>query len=152
MPLTHAWNWHEPHPTGTVQQAMREWTVTGPLPLRELSPNWSGHWAKKHSATKGYRAVWWAIYKQAQIPRLDRIAVRIEFYTAMSPLRDAYRPFDISNALQSFQPGLNALQDAGVIATDSRKRLASIETVIYGTMKEHNGEAKVVVTIRETLK
>ena len=83
--------------------------------MRELSPNWRGHWSGKARAKKKLRAAWAACALEQGARRLlvPALSVRLEF---VPPDR---RARDLDNLLASCKAGLDGLAD--VLGVDDSK-------------------------------
>ena len=79
-----------------------------PWPPKELSPNYSGHWAPQASAKKKYRFAVRMLAMQAKwmIPEDGRINLEVEFYPPDN------RPRDKDNMIGAFKAGQDGLADA----------------------------------------
>ena len=79
-----------------------------PWPPKELSPNYSGHWAPQASAKKKYRFAvrMLALQERWEIPEEGPIYLEVEFYP---PDR---RPRDKDNMIGAFKAGQDGLADA----------------------------------------
>jgi crossover junction endodeoxyribonuclease RusA len=79
-----------------------------PWPPKELSPNYSGHWAPQASAKKKYRFAVRMLAMQAkwEIPEEGPIRLEIEFYPPDN------RPRDRDNMIAAFKAGQDGLADA----------------------------------------
>jgi len=88
-------------------------TITLPLPPRELSPNWRGHWAQKAKAVKKYRQLAWAVAMSETRCNWPTANAQATFY-----FRDRRRR-DRDNLLASLKSAFDGLTDAGVIDDDS---------------------------------
>ena len=79
-----------------------------PWPPKELSPNYSGHWAPQASAKKKYRFAvrMLALQERWEIPEEGPIYLEVEFYP---PDR---RPRDKDNMVGAFKAGQDGLADA----------------------------------------
>ncbi len=82
--------------------------LTLPWPPKELSLNYSGHWAPRAAAVKKYRFAVKILALQAkwQIPEEGKIYLEVEFYP---PDR---RPRDKDNMVGAFKAGQDGLADA----------------------------------------
>ena len=82
--------------------------LTMPWPvMRELSPNWRGHWSGKARAKKVLREAWYfeALAQGARKMTANRLTLHIEF---VQPNR---RSRDLDNLLASIKAGLDGLAD-----------------------------------------
>src|SRR3546814_7739224 len=79
-----------------------------PWPPAALKPNGShGHWSRKSSASKNYRADCLVLAKAARLKPVDGpMALRIEFYPPDKRRRD------LDNMLASFKYGIDAVAEA----------------------------------------
>lgn len=115
---------------------MKSITILMPWPLmRELSPNWRGHWSGKARAKKRLRAAWAASALEQGVRRIvaDRLTVRLTFVPPDKRARD------LDNLLASCKAGLDGLADVlGV--DDSRWSLA------ISKADEQGGFVRVEVT------
>ena len=82
--------------------------VTLPWPLRELSPNWRGHWAKKAKAVKAYRKACFVLAKEAGLTFDGPGEVHL-WITFNKPSR---RATDDDNLVASFKAGRDGIADA----------------------------------------
>ena len=82
--------------------------VTLPWPLRELSPNWRGHWAKKAKAVKAYRKACFVLAKEAGLLFDGPGEVHL-WITFNKPSR---RATDDDNLVASFKAGRDGIADA----------------------------------------
>lgn len=90
--------------------------LTMPWPvMRELSPNWRGHWSCKARAKKVLREAWYyeALAQGARKIDADRLNLRIEF------VQPNKRARDLDNLLASIKAGLDGLAD--VLGVDDSK-------------------------------
>jgi hypothetical protein len=130
-------------------------TLTLPLPPRECSPNYHGHWRKGWKAGGAYRqtARHLCMEKQAEWAPIQRagwpIRISAEFYCGLTPPWEPkrYRPLDITNAIQSLQQAVNGIVDAGIVPNDTHRYVTWGEVKLYRTRKEHDCRAEVVLTI-----
>lgn len=83
--------------------------------MRELSPNWRGHWSGKARAKKALRAAWAAEAKKqgAQAISAKALSIRLEFVPPDKRARD------LDNLLASCKAGLDGLAD--VLCVDDSK-------------------------------
>ena len=89
--------------------------ITLPLPPRETSPNWRGHWGAKSMAVKNYRSTAWTLALEAagkQLLWTSATAQATFFHTTK-------RNRDKDNALASLKPAFDGFADAGVVFNDS---------------------------------
>lgn len=79
-----------------------------PWPPKELSPNYSGHWAPQASAKKKYRFAVRVLATQAKwvIPEVGPVRLEVEFYPPDN------RPRDKDNMIAAFKAGQDGLADA----------------------------------------
>lgn len=79
-----------------------------PWPPKELSPNYSGHWAPQASAKKKYRFAVRMLATQAkwELPEDGKICLEVEFYPPDK------RPRDKDNMIGAFKAGQDGLADA----------------------------------------
>ena len=79
-----------------------------PWPPKELSPNYSGHWAPQAAAKKKYRFAVRILAMQhpLPIPEEGPISLEIEFYQPDNRARDQ------DNMIASFKAGQDGLADA----------------------------------------
>ena len=110
-----------------------------PWPPKELSPNYSGHWAPQASAKKKYRFAVRMLATQAkwEMPEDGKIYLEVEFYP---PDR---RPRDKDNMIGAFKAGQDGYPSAGLIAWllwggDSGKAWADAK---WAAIKRARGEA-----------
>jgi crossover junction endodeoxyribonuclease RusA len=104
--------------------------------MRELSPNWRGHWSGKARAKKKLRAAWAgaALEQGARRLMVDALTVRLVFVPPDKRARD------LDNLLASCKAGLDGLADVlGV--DDSRWSLAISKAA------EQGGFVRVEVTV-----
>ncbi len=85
-------------------------TFTFPWPPRMLSPNVSGHWAKKASTKKAYRTACKRIVDETQVnlsgmPPDATVSVLMRFYPPSK------RHYDWDNLIASMKAGLDGLAD-----------------------------------------
>ncbi len=95
------------------------------LPPIQCSPNYRGHWTKRHRASREYKAA--VFYKCIDLRN------RLNGEGKFSPIRVAglnltcifarHRIRDADNLLARFKPGLDALFMAGFILGDDMKHL-----------------------------
>src|SRR3546814_1668558 len=95
-------------PYTTLFRSVLSVIVHLPWPPAALKPNGShGHWSRKSSAAKKYRADCLVLAKAARLKPVDGpMALRIEFY----PLDKRRR--DLDNMLASFKYGIDAVAEA----------------------------------------
>lgn len=102
-------------------------TLTMPWPaLKELSPNWRGHWAARAKAKKTFRQVWWAeaLHQGAGKLNAEKLHVSLCFHMPDKRARD------LDNLLASCKAGLDGLADA--IGVDDSKwslEISKAETI-----------------------
>lgn len=79
-----------------------------PWPPKELSPNYSGHWAPQASAKKKYRFAVRVLATQAKwpIPEAGDVRLEVEFFPPDN------RPRDRDNMIAAFKAGQDGLADA----------------------------------------
>ena len=79
-----------------------------PWPPKELSPNYSGHWAPQASAKKKYRFAVRMLATQAKwpIPEAGDVRLEVEFFPPDN------RPRDRDNMIAAFKAGQDGLADA----------------------------------------
>lgn len=79
-----------------------------PWPPKELSPNYSGHWAPQASAKKKYRFAVRMLGAQAKwpIPEKGDLRLEVEFFPPDN------RPRDKDNMIAAFKAGQDGLADA----------------------------------------
>ena len=79
-----------------------------PWPPKELSPNYSGHWAPQASAKKKYRFAvrMLALQERWEIPEEGPIHLEVEFYPPDKRRRDQ------DNMIGAFKAGQDGLADA----------------------------------------
>jgi len=155
---------------------MTIWTVRGkrairnryrfelPLPPKEASPNFHGHWRAKHKAVSAYRRACSSVLRDmitpAFVPLEPPVKVHLDFYLCRSPdvfMRwgglfegdSFYYPRDGDNARASAKAAQDALIDAGFLKTDSNKTVQVGETRLHTTKKEHKGRTCLFVTLEE---
>lgn len=113
-----------------------------PLPPRELSPNWRGHWAKKWKASSQYRTTCRMLaYEAAKFSMPTKMRITATFRFADERQRD------LDNCVAAFKPALDGIVDAKLIFSDAEQWLA------YGAprierVKSKAGEG-VLVEIQE---
>lgn len=97
-----------------------ELVVMLPLPPRELSPNWRGHWAKKARAAREYRIAARAATLQAMVATLPVmfLPARTASVQATFRFRQARRR-DRDNLLASLKAAFDGVVDAGLLVDDS---------------------------------
>lgn len=94
-------------------------TITLPLPARELSPNWRGHWATKARAVQRYRMHAWAVARATApgplgpMPEWVRATAHTTFYLPDRRRRDR------DNLMASLKACWDGLVDARVLADDA---------------------------------
>lgn len=83
-----------------------------PWPLKELSPNWKGHWGKKAKSVKQYRFMCCAYAKNAataaryKVEGAGVLLLHLEFYPPNKQRRDD------DNLVASFKAGRDGVADA----------------------------------------
>lgn len=104
------------------RQASKPLIVTFCLPPKELSPNVRCHWAKKMRIVKQYRYDCGIAAKCAIMdlpgtsgPRWESAQIQVTYFRTT---RHPQHAIDHDNAISWLKPGLDALQDASVIAND----------------------------------
>jgi crossover junction endodeoxyribonuclease RusA len=120
-------------------------TIELPLPARELSPNWRGHWARKSKATKALRttAAWKAgIAQGGRFGRTDKrewpaATVLLKFYFKDKRRRDR------DNLLASMKAAFDGLADAGLVVNDAAFAYMPVLTDV------DKANPRVVVTVTE---
>lgn len=116
--------------TSTPINLIMPWPI-----MRELSPNWRGHWSGKAKAKKKLRAAWAcsALEQGARRLMVEALTVRLVFVPPDKRARD------LDNLLASCKAGLDGLADVlGV--DDSRWSLA------ISKAEEQGGFVRVEVT------
>ena len=100
---------------------------------KELSPNWTGHYMKKASATKQYRETcgWEAVEQSLDEEHVTICLNSPVLATTTFYVMDKIRR-DIGNLDASLKPLWDGIVDAGILADDDYKHL-------------RHGESKVVV-------
>jgi crossover junction endodeoxyribonuclease RusA len=93
-------------------------TIILPLPPKQLSPNWRGHYFLKAKAVKTYRETAYA-YALAALGRQDKpwwpaATEQTRFYFKGTNTRDP------DNLASMLKPVWDGFQDAGVFANDNR--------------------------------
>jgi crossover junction endodeoxyribonuclease RusA len=121
-------------------------TIELPLPPRELSPNWRGHWARKSKATKALRkeAAWLASLEQGG--ELGGGFDRREWKSAVVLLKFYFkdkRRRDRDNLLASCKAIFDGLADAGVVDNDAAFGYLPVLTGV------DKANPRVVVTVTE---
>jgi crossover junction endodeoxyribonuclease RusA len=121
-------------------------TIELPLPARELSPNWRGHWARKSKATKALRkeAAWRASLEQGgelggsfDRREWEAATVLLKFYFKDKRRRDR------DNLLASCKAIFDGLADAGVVVNDAAFAYMPVLTDV------DKANPRVVVTVTE---
>ena len=105
--------------------------LTLPWPPKELSPNYSGHWAPQASAKKKYRFAVRVLAMQAKwvLPEEGKIKLEIEFYPPDKRKRDQ------DNMIGSFKAGQDGLADAWNINDNRIKCEYKVSQQIGGMIK-----------------
>jgi len=134
-------------------------TVILPLPHKALSPNNKprtvGGAKAKAVQAKTYRmqckAVFCSLRNRLKRPLNLPITIHLEFYLKRRQYdASSYYPKDEDNARGSVKAMQDALQDSGLIATDSHKNVHTGFVRLYSTASEHLGRTEIVVTIEES--
>jgi crossover junction endodeoxyribonuclease RusA len=127
--------------SGTGKDAL---VIELPLPPRELSPNWRGHWARKSKATKALRAeaMWRAGNAMARATngrchKWESATVLLQFYFKDKRRRDR------DNLLASCKAIFDGLADAGVVENDAAFGYLPVLTDV------DKANPRLVVTIKE---
>lgn len=112
-------------------------TVQLPLPPDALSPNARKHWRAKARATSAYRTTCaWSI--RSAIPKgwdwTAPVVVDVEYRAHRGC--DGYHPRDEDNARASLKAAMDALRDAGAIASDAKDRLRWGDFTLITTARE----------------
>lgn len=83
-----------------------------PWPLKELSPNWKGHWGRKARSVKQYRTMCCAYAHNAMIAARYKIksAGALQFHLEFCPPNKQRR--DDDNMVASFKAGRDGIADA----------------------------------------
>lgn len=125
-------------------------TVHLPLPSKALSPNDRSHWGVRARAAKAYRQACAMAFLVAR-PRdwkPQRVVIDVEYRAH----RDSggYHAHDAANAMASLKAGIDGMQDASIIVTDSNKNLQWGGFKLLTTKAEvlKAGGAGVFVTVR----
>lgn len=116
------------------------------LPPAECSPNWRGHWAQRHQASRIYQN---AVFYECVDARnkLERVHWQPGFPPFQKPRLDLtfvfpkYRRRDEDNLRARFKPGLDAIVQAGLIEGDS------MENLVMGTIKVEVDRDRAPLTI-----
>jgi hypothetical protein len=124
-------------------------TVTLPLPPKALSPNAHAHWRQRQRAAKAYRAHCALLFRSGIGRALPTpITWSQEYFASRSDSAlGLYHTTDNDSALAATKVARDALQDAGIIHTDSRKNLRIGACELYTTARECKGAGRIVVTI-----
>ncbi len=135
--------------------------IIAPLPPRELSPNFSGHWSAKARAKKAYREAGFmaafGIHNTPEWEPVRPIVISPEFYCGPSTFggslgvirTNLYRPTDPDNANASLKSLIDGLIDAGLVPDDSAKWVSLENPKLYRKKKEHQMRSEVVLTITQ---
>ena len=103
---------------------LRTFTIALPAGLKLLSLNGREHWAEKGRRHKALKNAAWAMARQAQIPRLERVSVVVEYQP-----RDR-RERDPDNISPSGKAALDGLVAAKILADDSKTYVTGVRGVI----------------------
>jgi len=112
-----------------------------PLPPKECSPNWRGHWAVKAKAVKAYRTLTAAVAlteSDGDRPRWKRAMSQLRFFFRDQRARDA------DNLLASMKAAFDGLTDAGILADDAGLGHWPVQIAVV------EGEPHVSVTIEKS--
>jgi hypothetical protein len=150
-----------PVPGESYDGPLRSYTVRLPLPPACASPNARVDHRAAASAKRGYRELCAQQIIAAGVPTLRLpISVSLEYYLFrpadavlvagryFHPKNLAY-PRDLDNARACAKGAQDALQDAGVIASDGAAFVLIGDTTIYSRMRDHNRLTCLDLTIRE---
>jgi hypothetical protein len=122
-------------------------TLEIPLPPRECSQNYHGHWRRVHASVKEYRETCALLFRQAAPGWKARpVRVSAEFFCGPS-VEPRYRPLDIGNAIGSLKAAIDGLVDGGMSPSDSHKDVVWGDVRLFRAKKEHQGRACVVLTM-----
>lgn len=116
-------------------------TITLPLPARELSPNWRGHWAAKSKRVKAYRehACAMALRPERAWMPAKKATSQLTFYWPDKRRRDK------DNSLASMKSVFDGIADAGVVADDSG--ITHLPTTF--AVDKANPRVEVTITVQE---
>lgn len=127
--------------------ANKSYTITLPLPPKELSPNARVHWAAKARAVKGYREYAWAEAKRLigrdAAPKWKNATAQATFHFLTFARRDK------DNFQAMLKPAFDGIRDAGIIDDDCGGEGSSGFTPlppIFAPVKDREG---VVIEIKE---
>lgn len=134
----------------SIHGTLTEYSLELPLPPKQCSPNGRYHWAEKAKEVKAYRQAvgeyLFYVHKLAGAFEMP-VIIDLEFYLCRKDV-NYYYPRDEDNARASFKSGQDALVDAGVVPSDSKKNVRAGSVKLYTRAKEHKGRTCVVMTIR----
>ena len=140
-----------------VRTAPRTLVIELPLPPRECSPNYHGHWRPKAAAVKSARYAAYLLAWKAKVaanletPLSHPVTLSAEFYLCRKPNLggDVYHPRDCDNSIASLKNFIDGITDACIILSDAAKNLKIGEVRLYSRAKEHQGRSCVVITLTE---
>lgn len=95
---------------------MKSVTIHLPMPAKELSPNWRGHWAPKAKQKRIQRETA-AMLVREQMPRRHRPWTEAEVKIVVTP--PCSRRRDRDNLLSAMKGAIDGTEDAGLIADDT---------------------------------
>jgi hypothetical protein len=126
-------------------------TITLPLPPRECSPNYHGHWRGRQKATRAYR-LQAALTAHRALPRNwqpQKVRVSADFYCGRGPVPDGrVRPLDTANAIGCLKAAIDgAIIDGGFCPSDSHEWVEWGTVNLYRRKKDHGGQAFVLLRI-----
>lgn len=131
---------------------MARYQIELPLPPKALSTNGNkGSWRRKHNAVKAYRAACATLLRAGVGRRLSTpVTWHQDYYASRADSAlGLYHPKDEENAISALKAARDALADAGLIASDSRKHLRLGQCRLFSTARECKGPGRVVVTLEE---
>lgn len=127
-----------------------------PLPPKMLSPNVSAHWAVKARAVKKYREDCGVLVKMAMRKAkalssgpAERAVVDIEYRCHRESF--GYAAKDTQNAISALKAAIDGMVDAGVVKSDSAKRVSWGSVLLVTTKRnlERMGKKEgVTLTLR----
>ena len=117
----------------------RSWPLTYTAKPGTLNAERKAHWSKRAAATAEWRQAFWALARQAKVPKLNRVTldVRVECRTRQMP-----DPGGIWPAVKAAEDGL---VDAGVIPDDTGVHVLWLRM----WAPEHTGRDALTVTVGE---
>jgi Holliday junction resolvase RusA-like endonuclease len=117
-----------------------EHVIEMPPGLQLLSLNGRQHWAARNRAAQALKKAAWAKALQAKLPRLERVAITVEYQPPDKRRRDP------DNYAATGKPLIDGLVIAGILPDDNSAHV----TDVHFTIGPVHPRGRVIIRIRET--